>query len=100
MFMNPYFKIAIPIFFVLTFFSCKKDSINVSKKEYKKNKSDGFWVFRTKKAITYNRKVAKPKRDRALTKINRENKHIEKQNGKQRQRYAENENFLKTFDHH
>lgn len=99
--MNSKINILLLITTVLfAFTSCKKDSINVSKKEYKKNKSDGFWVFRTKKAINYNQKVAKPKRNKALAKINKENKHIEKQNGKQRQRYSENESFLKTFDHH
>ena len=84
----------------LLILSCKNNSINVTKKEFKENERQGFWVVKNKKAIHYNQTVAKPKRDKQMAKLARENKQIEKQNNKNKTRYSNNEVYLKTFEHH
>ena len=86
--------------FIWSTSSCKKNSINISKHEYGKNKREGFWFFRTRKAISYNQNVVKPKRDRENRKIIRENKSTEKYNNKYKTKYNKNDNYLKTFQHH
>lgn len=82
-------------------FSCRnKKSIGISEKEYSENKNDGFWNLRNEKAIRYNQTVAKPKRDKQMKKLARQNKQIEKANSKQRKRFRDNEILHKTYDHH
>ena len=61
-------------------FSCKEKGVHVSRSEYQSKKAQGFWVIRNKKAITYNHDVAKPKRDKDMKKIDRQNKHRENYN--------------------
>lgn len=81
--------------------SCSSgNSIQISKKEYSSKKGDGFWVIRNKKAINYNQEIAKPKRDKQMKKLARQNKHIEKLNSKQNNRFRNNETLHKTYDHH
>ena len=85
---------------LFSFSSCMKKSINISKHDYKKNKREGFWFFRTRKAISYNQNVIKPKRDRDMKKLARENKSRERFNTRNNKRYGDNETLHKTYDHH
>lgn len=81
--------------------SCKKrNPTSISKKEYNHKKSDGFWNIRNKKAVSYNQRIAKPKRDKQTKKLAAENRRIAKQNSKQKKKFSDNEELLKTFDHH
>ena len=94
-------KYCIIFFSILTLFSCKRgESIQVTKKEYHHKKSDGFWVIRNKKAIKYNQQVAKPRRDRDINKLRAENRRILKHNQHHKKKYDDNQELLKTFDHH
>ena len=85
--------------FIIVFFacSCKENGISISEKEYKERKGEGFWVIRNKKAINHNLNVAKPKRDRQMKKLARENKQIEKYNAKQRKHLQDNTKSIRTF---
>lgn len=85
---------------IVSFSSCKSNSIDITKKEYNTKKGDGFWVIRNKKAINYNQNIAKPKRDKQMKKLARQNKQILKGNSKQRTKFNNNETLHKTYDHH
>lgn len=92
--------ISLLLLFFCTSTGCQKRTISVSKKEYKKKQNQGFWVIKNKKAIHYNQSVAKPKLDKQNKKLAAENRSIQKQNIKNQKKFADNQELLKTFDHH
>lgn len=85
---------------ILMLFSCSREGVTISKSEYLQHEEEGFWSYKTNKVLKYNKKKYRPKVDRQVKKLNRDNQRILKQNNKYAKNHRYNSEYLKTFDHH